>query len=488
MGLEAGEFPRPFPALEAILFFLILFFPPEVNPLIFPLIVLVSLLIFIKKGIFPGTHWLLFSLSLIITLFFYPSAISFYYVSLFLVSSAFIFLPPFDKKSPLIPLWTVSLYGVYQLLNWPSLSSIVVETKLFEVTKGIISQIRLFSRFALPTTFGAILGIFLPLVLEDSRKRVSSRALAGLMIFLILMTRSLGAILVSALSLGVYFYMKGKKKIVLGIFVLGLILSFAMILVRGSEIRKHPSWKLRAIHWQKSIVSFVQRPVTGIGWRRFPSFSRRFLKKGEPESLYVHNAFLQFLTEGGVVPLIGIFILMLGFRKRKKISPVYLAGAAGWILHNFIDIGFYFSSVALLGGLFFTGIWEPEEKNKKWTVFIILMILSTVPFIERSRLSSLKWAVIKQEKVEVSKLDRFLFSYDDEAQIYLFKYAEDASYLERSIEIYPENPYPYYLLSLYELEQGNLRRAEMMAKTCLLLYPESNEAKKILEAIEKNED
>lgn len=480
--------PRPFPALEPLLFFLILFFPPEVNPSVIPFVILVSLIIFFKKQVFPGNYWIIFGLFLAGTLFFYPSFLSFYYLSLFLVASAFLYFPPFDRKAPLLALWAISFYGVYQLLNWPSLSSIIVESQLFDITRGIISQIRLFSRFALPTTFGAVLGIFLPLVFDDARKRNSSRFLAGLMIFLILMTRSLGAILVSVVSSGVYFYRKGNKKIIIGILILGLIVATGTIVVRGSEIKKHPSWKLRAIHWEKSISCFVERPITGIGWRRFPYFSRKFLKKGDPESLYVHNSFLQFLTEGGVISLVGLTIFLLGFRIRKNVKPFYIAGASGWILHNLIDIGFYFPSVALIGGLLFGGVLEPKERSRKWPVLVLVMAISVIPFLERSRFLDLKWATIKSEEIEISKMDRLLFSFDDEAQIFMFRYFGDPSFLERSIKIYPENPYPYYLLSLYNLKKGNLRIAEAMARACLFLYPESGEARKILESIRKNEN
>lgn len=445
------------------------------------------MIIFFKKGVFPGTYWIIFGLFLASSLFFYPSLLSFYYLSLFLVASAFLYLPPFDKKAPLLALWAISLYGVYQLLNWPSLSSIIVESQLFDVTRGIISQIRLFSRFALPTTFGAVLGMFLPLVFDDARKRISSRFLAGLMIFLILMTRSLGAILVSVVSAGVYFYRKGNRKIITWILILGLILASGIIIIRGSEIKKHPSWKLRAIHWEKSILCFIERPITGIGWRRFPYFSRKFIKKGEPESLYVHNSFLQFLTEGGIMSLVGLAIFLMGFRIRKKVEPFCIAGASGWVLHNLIDIGFYFPSMALLGGLLFGGVLEPKERSRKWPVLVLVMVISVVPFLERSRLLDLKWAILKDKKMEISKMDRLLFSLDDEAQIFMYKYYEDPSFLEKSIKIYPENPYPYYLLSLFNLKKGNLRTAEAMARACLSLYPESNEARKILETIRKNE-
>ena len=481
------EIPRPFFMLESLLLFLILFFPPETNSVFFLLIVSCALIVFYKNKTFPSIEWYLVVFLFFLTLFLYPSSLSLYYIFVFAIAFSFFYFNNFRERDFVLPLWAISIYGIIQLFNWPSLSEAVSNQNLFEVTQGIITQLRIFSRFALPTTFGAVLGMLLPLVIKDAKKRKSSRALIVVMVILIILTRSLGAVLVAALSCGVFFAIKGRRKIAISILAISVLALAGVVILRGTQIKKHPSWKLRVYHWKNAVLSLKEKPVTGIGWRRFFTFSKRFIKKGEPESLYVHNAFLQFLVEGGIIPLLGVLVFSLGFRVRKDLHAEFLGAGAGWVLHNFIDIGFYFPSIALLGGIIFSQLMKSRKNGRASLVLFLIFTLSILPFYEKSRLENIKWVLRKGESIKISSVEEVLFSIDDEAQLLLYRITGDVKFLHRALKIYPENPSVFYQLSLYYLRQGAIANSEMMAKACLLLNPTHEGAKEILKGLRENE-
>ncbi len=398
--------------------------------------------------------------------------LSLYYIFLFAVSASLIYFPIYKGKNLIIPLWAISLYGVYQLINWPELTNYISNYNIRSLAEGVITQFRVFSRFSLPTTFGAVLGMSLPIVFEDSKKRKSSLTLFFIMISLVFLTRSMGAILVGAISLGVYFFKTGKKKEAISVLIVFVALLSGVIFLRGPQLKKHPSWTLRAKHWEKAALSFEKRPITGIGWGRFPYFAKRFLRKGDPESLYVHNSFLQFITEGGIIPLIGIFLLLSDFRVKRKLSPEILPSLAGWMIYNLIDIGFYFPSIALLGGYFLSGLVEKREKRKRIKLAIpLIILLSGLPFLERKFLEDLKWANFTGETITISKFKSRFFSFDDEAQLALYRMDKNPEHLKRSVEIYPDNPLPYYLLSIHYAGRKSLVEAQLMAGIYARLYP-----------------
>jgi len=138
------EIPRPFFMLESLLLFLILFFPPETNSVFFLLIVSCALIVFYKNKTFPSIEWYLVVFLFFLTLFLYPSSLSLYYIFVFAIAFSFFYFNNFRERDFVLPLWAISIYGIIQLFNWPSLSEAVSNQNLFEVTQGIITQLRIF--------------------------------------------------------------------------------------------------------------------------------------------------------------------------------------------------------------------------------------------------------------------------------------------------------------------------------------------------------
>ncbi len=120
----------------------------------------------------------------------------------------------------------------------------------------------------------------------------------------------------------------------------------------------------RLIAWRAGLLSFMEHPVTGVGWENFlTAFDRhyepRLLRNGFSETFFdrPHNVFVQFLTETGIVGFVA-YVLLLGIalylvRKEKWI----IALLAAYVTQNF----FAFDSISTYVIFFAVLAWIDAE-------------------------------------------------------------------------------------------------------------------------------
>lgn len=80
--------------------------------------------------------------------------------------------------------------------------------------------------------------------------------------------------------------------------------------------------------WNNSYESFAKSPIWGYGFRQL------IVERGKyaTDTRYVHNNYLQFMVDGGLIALIMfIILLMIIFKKQKKVTKTYCILLAGMI-------------------------------------------------------------------------------------------------------------------------------------------------------------
>lgn len=113
----------------------------------------------------------------------------------------------------------------------------------------------------------------------------------------------------------------------------------------------------RYYYWQASVRMADDAWATGVGWRKFGALYQAYKSPLANDSHYAHNVFLQMWAETGLLGLAGFcWIVILFFKsgaallKRKVPERMFFAGlyCAGlaFLLHNLIDLSFYFSQAA----------------------------------------------------------------------------------------------------------------------------------------------
>ena len=140
---------------------------------------------------------------------------------------------------------------------------------------------------------------------------------------------------------------------------------------------------LRLISYGTAVDIFRDFPVTGVGLGNYGALNPRYQTSPRLVTQFAHNTALQLLSEGGVVLVAGLlFVGVVGIRwkpARNQIQgqglsrdPLYLGmmgSLAAWLVHNGLDIDFYFPSLGALGffvlGLFLnrSGLKSEEDET-----------------------------------------------------------------------------------------------------------------------------
>ncbi len=349
----------------------------------------------------------------------------------------------------------------------------------------VVSQFRIFSRFLLPTTFGAFLGFSFPLVVGKMEKSWA-KVLAGLMLLFLLLTKSIGGVLTAGVSSLAYLYLTGRKKAVAVIVLISIIVLSAVVVLRGRTLKESPPWKLRLLHWKRTVQAFSETPIVGTGFRRFHYRALSFSREGEAFSLYTHNAFLQFLAEGGVFALIFALLFLSGIQFRKEMDPAVAAAFLGWLFHCSIDIGFYFPSIAVAGALLARGVFVPKPGRRLVSPVVVFALFAALAFFERGYFTRIKWNYYTGERgASYPAVVERLFYWDDEALLLLYRMEGSPSHLRRAIHIYPYNPVLYYHLALEKLREGQLEDALINLNIALKLQPSNRRAIRLKQEIER---
>jgi O-antigen ligase len=153
-----------------------------------------------------------------------------------------------------------------------------------------------------------------------------------------------------------YLYQKNKKKIALGIIILGFILVFAIGLWKIQSLEGLKSFDARFVIWEKAIDAFVRSPFTGIGPGTFESYFPPYPKWGVPQP---HNIFLAFLIQAGLVGLVGFILILIWFYKNNAKNLALLCLMTYVLAHGLVD----------------TTYWKNDLSLMFWTIIGIAVVL-----------------------------------------------------------------------------------------------------------------
>lgn len=248
----------------------------------------------------------------------------------------------------------------------------------------LLKQKRVLATFVSPNILASYLMMMLfvgiGLLINSLQRKGLSFWLAGsiaLMIIVLLLTRALGAILISILSLFLFlfliaYYLMDKfkdKKITewaILIIIAGLIIfvSTSIPFLKQRLVQffnfSNPQNSIvqRLYYWKTSIDVIRDYPWTGIGWRNLPGLYESYKPAQANISHFSHNVFLQIMAETGILGLLGFLGIVLTFLRnglrslkegelQQKLlhTGIFCAGCA-FLLHNLIDLSFYYNQAA----------------------------------------------------------------------------------------------------------------------------------------------
>lgn len=225
-----------------------------------------------------------------------------------------------------------------------------------------IVQRRVFFPFPLPGILGGYLAMTLPLVFSSKR----TRFLSILLLFALLMTKSLGALLSLMIVIAVLLFLRthASKKKIFALLALGAIFLCVFILRENNpEHHLQPLYSMmeRNNYWKQTWDLIRTHPLTGIGFGNFDL----------PRSRYAHNFFLQLWAEAGALGLISFFwlltaILKNGWKRLQEPSerPRALGLIAGifiFLIHNLTDFTFFLPATSLIWWAMLGLLYVPPE-------------------------------------------------------------------------------------------------------------------------------
>jgi hypothetical protein len=139
---------------------------------------------------------------------------------------------------------------------------------------------------------------------------------------------------------------------------------------------------LRLITYRTALDIFRDFPVTGVGLGNYGTFNPRYQTSPRFVTQFAHNTPLQLLSEGGVVLIAGLLFVGVAAirwkppqnqipRRALSVDPLYLGmmgSLVAWLVHNGLDIDFYFPSLGALGVLVFGLFWDhPNRRSEEHT-------------------------------------------------------------------------------------------------------------------------
>lgn len=245
----------------------------------------------------------------------------------------------------------ISILAIYQFLfGFKSLSSYVIKQQISDpFVLDYISRKRVFFPFVTPNILGGYLAMIIPLCFTHKYKVLF---IAPMSIALIL-TKSMGALLVLYIGLAAYFYLSGMLKTKQILFLLGILITIILTFALRTFIQKEHTQPLfstltRFNYWLDTLAVIVKSPITGTGLGNF----------NLAQSRYAHNSYLQVWAEMGILGAASFVWLILSVLRagknylrassEKNQIAGLLAANSIFLLHNFIDFTFFLPEVALI--------------------------------------------------------------------------------------------------------------------------------------------
>ncbi|MFO7820395.1 MAG: O-antigen ligase family protein [Halanaerobacter sp.] len=329
-----------------------------------------------------------------------------------------------------------------------------------------VSQGRMQSTFYNSNPYGLFIAMVFSLIwgLEmRSNKQLNFKAI--ILLIGLFLSGSRGSILALVLAMPLLFIGLKKEELHQGLIKTGIIIVLALILVQGivitapylqesfankglenilirSEGFMSSSVGGRLAFWKKAVSLFRDQPIKGYGLGSYHIASYLKYDGGVWYSRFVHNHYLQVLSELGVVGLV-LFLLFLFFLFKIVLEKIrlqdemnYLAGiitaCTVFLIHISFDFTWNFSAVT---GLFFAvggmiSCKKDKEREQKVAVkklyliiVVVLLIIGIAPFISK-KMSNKGYQLLLNENFNNAN-----------------------NYYKLAAKIYPLNPKTYYFTS-----------------------------------------
>lgn len=229
-----------------------------------------------------------------------------------------------------------------------------------------IAQRRVFFPFPTPGILGGYLAMILPLAFRSKKGILLSLPL----IFALLLTKSLGALLSIAIVVTVLFLFKTHlpKKRALLLLLLGAVLGGVFVLrTHNSSQHLLPAFSAAARlgYWRETWEIIRAHPLTGIGLGNFDL----------PKSLYAHNFLLQLWAEAGLAGIVSFFWLVAATLKSgwKRLQESHeksqalglLTGISIFFVHNLMDVTFFLPATSLMAWVLMGLFYAPPKDLPK---------------------------------------------------------------------------------------------------------------------------
>lgn len=259
------------------------------------------------------------------------------FLFLFLALSALVLLPvtPDPSQAIFFIASSILVFVLFTGLNPENpvkyLNLFVFFISLNAIIEGILKGGRAFTILSDPNLAAVIMASSLPI----STPIVSVLSLIG-----IAFTRSRTGLLLAVVAL--IFILKRKQRIILLLFLLGLLLIPNPLSTYLKNMDRDPFAFSRIKIWEKSLRIYHDHPI-GVGALNYTSwadayripvygFPARYFKK----AIQAHNLYLQFLVELGPFALIFIIFLLAHVLKTKgRRRGVFLLLLMGGLFHSF---------------------------------------------------------------------------------------------------------------------------------------------------------
>jgi tetratricopeptide (TPR) repeat protein len=304
----------------------------------------------------------------------------------------------------------------------------------------------------------------------------------------LVLTQSFGGLIYLSVGILIYLLLLGilKFKYLAPVLMILFLFFSITIALRYSEAKKLEPITLRFSHWVQASRAILSSPFWGVGLGNYESMVSYFTRSYEAKSIYVHNFFLQFLAETGII--IPFFLVLLLIFSRKKLKPenpreketvLYVSVFFILLTYNLIDIGFYFFSAGIAAAVVLSQLYPyppyPDRDRNKRKIKLnlaALTLLSTLLVVEavseNYRIQGdllLNQKHYKEAEINYKKSSR-INPYNFKVMMQygfmnLFKNnAEEAEkYLDRTLNLYPDSSFAHYWKSKIEARKGHLMNA-----------------------------
>lgn len=237
-----------------------------------------------------------------------------------------------------------SLFAIYQYFFGfrITLEYIARQESASPFALDYLGRQRAFFPFVTPNILGGYLAMIIPLILAYKK-----RLWPALPIFIaLLLTKSIGAFLCLFLGLTIYFSLQGKpekKKLLLLAGLLSVVILITVSRSMNSNQHTLPVFSalMRLDYWGETLEIIKGVPLTGIGLGNL----------NLAHSRYAHNSYLQIWAEMGILGIISFLWLVIAVFKTAlgdKQKAGFIAAAAIFLAHNFVDFSFFLPEVAMI--------------------------------------------------------------------------------------------------------------------------------------------